>query len=201
MLDGIIRKKFDPVLERCGRVLASAGISANAVTIAAWAIGVLAAAAAAAQFYLTAMVLIVLSRVADGLDGAVAKASGTTDFGGYLDIVLDFFFYGAIPLGFIFADPGNNAIAGAILLLSFYFNGSTFLAYSAIAERLGMSTDIRGQKALYFTVGLAEATETIGVFVLFCLLPSWFPVIALVFAAICFWTAFARIMLARRAFD
>ena len=51
--------------------------------------------------------------------------------------MFDFVFYGAIPMAFIMADPGQNAVAGAVLLLSFYINGASFLAYGLIAEKRG----------------------------------------------------------------
>jgi phosphatidylglycerophosphate synthase len=200
MLDGAIRRKIDPVLLWMGHGLASAGVTANVVTLAAWAIGLFAALLIWHQHFLAGLLFIMASRLADGLDGAVARASGTTEFGGYLDIVLDFFFYGAIPLAFILADPASNAIAGSILIFSFYFNGATFLAYSAVAERLGMKTEIRGQKSVYFTTGLAEATETILVFALSCLFPAWFPIVAYCFAAVTMWTAISRLLLAKREF-
>ncbi len=57
-----------------------------------------------------------------------------------------------------------------------------------------------GEKSLYFTAGLAEATETIVVFVLFCLFPAAFAPIAYVFAALTLVTAAARILLAWRTF-
>src|SRR5262245_1903977 len=101
MLDGWVRARFEPLLDWLGSSLAGAGLSANAVTLTACAVGLLGAAAIAGHLYLPGLVLILLSRLGDGLDGAVAKANGRTDFGGYLDIVLDFVFYGAVPLGFV----------------------------------------------------------------------------------------------------
>src|SRR5690606_10385703 len=156
MLDGWARARIDPVLTAIAQPIASAGISANAVTLAGFAIGLAAAFAIGfGQFWL-GLVLLLLSRLADGLDGAIAKINGRTDIGGYLDIVLDFAFYGAIPLGFVFADPPSNAVAGAVLLCSFYVNGSSFLAYAIMAEKRGMTSDARGPKSLFFTIGLAE---------------------------------------------
>jgi phosphatidylglycerophosphate synthase len=149
---------------------------------------------------LPGLVLILLSRLGDSLDGAVAKVNGRTDFGGYLDIVLDFVFYGAVPLGFVVADPAANALAGAALIFSFYVNGASFLAYAIMAEKRKMKTVARGEKSLFFTTGLAEATETIGVFAALCLFPGWFPEIAYAFAALCVYTAISRIVLASRAF-
>ena len=131
----------------------------------------------------------------------MARHSFRTDRGGFLDIVLDFAFYAAIPLAFVLARPEANAVAGAVLLASFYVNGASFLAYAVMAEKRGLSGAARGQKSLYFTTGLAEATETIAVFCLACLFPDAFPVLAYVFAAACFVTAAARIALAVRTFD
>ena len=110
--------------------------------------------------------------------------------------VLDFAFYGLIPMAFILADPAGNAIAGGLLLLSFYVNGATFLTYALMAEKRGVSETARGKKSLFYTTGLAEGTETIVVFVLFCLLPGYFAPIALIFAAIVMITLVARILLA-----
>lgn len=200
MLDGWARRQVDPLLDRIGRHVARTGVSANAVTLVACGVGFLAALAIAAEQFLLGLALLLLSRLGDGLDGAVARINGRTDLGGYLDIVLDFAFYGAIPLGFVLADPAANAVAGAALICSFYVNGASFLAYAILAERRGMESTARGAKSLFFTTGLAEATETIAVFVAFCLLPHWFPAIAYVFAAMCLFTAVSRILLTVRTF-
>lgn len=201
MLDGRVRAVIEPALNRLGRMLAGAGITPNGVTVAAFLLGCAACYAIAHQFFVVGMVLMLLSRLADGLDGAVARATRKTDFGGFLDIVLDFAVYGLIPLGFVLADPVANGVAGAVLLLSFYVNGASFLAYAIMAEKRGLQTSARGEKSLFFTTGLAEATETIAVFCAMCLFPQWFAAIALVYAAICFYTALSRILLARQAFS
>jgi phosphatidylglycerophosphate synthase len=198
MLDGWARRHIDPALTVMGKTLAQAGISANSVTLAAFGVGVLAAVAIAFGWFLTGLVLLLFSRLGDGLDGAIARVEGKTDFGGFLDIVLDFAFYGAIPLGFVLANPAANAVAGAVLLLSFYVNGSSFLAYAVMAEKRKLEGRARGEKSIFFTTGLAEGTETLIVFVAFCLFPGWFAVVAYVFAALTFYTALSRIVLASR---
>jgi phosphatidylglycerophosphate synthase len=200
MFDGVVRKKIDPALGRISRALAGAGVSANAVTLTGCALGLAAGLAIAQHYFLTAALLTVVSRLCDGLDGGVAKIRGKTDFGGFLDIVLDFVFYGAIPLSFAFADPARNALPAAALIFSFYVNGASFLAYAIMAEKRGLRSDARGPKSLFFTTGLAEATETIAVFLLACLVPGWFPVLAWGFAAVCIYTALARIMQAKWQF-
>ena len=201
MLDGWARRQLDPLLDRLAARLAAAGATPNAITVGACAVGLLAAAAIAAQWYLVGLALLFVSRLGDGLDGAVASITGKTDLGGFLDIVLDFVFYGAIPLGFVLADPAANAVAGAALIFSFYVNGGSFLAYAVMAEKRGLKTEKRGEKSLFFTTGLAEATETIAFFVAFCLFPAWFSVLAGIFAVLCLYTATSRILLAARALD
>jgi phosphatidylglycerophosphate synthase len=200
MLDGTAKALIDPYLTRMGNGLARLGVSADMVTWAGFVIGAAAGLAIAWQNYMVGLLLLLISRLADGLDGAVARATRKTDLGGYLDIVLDFAFYGLIPLGFVFADPQVNAVAGAVLLFSFYVNGSSFLAYAIMAEKRGMDTDQRGSKSLYFTTGLAEATETLAVFAACCLWPAAFPTIAWIFAVICFYTAASRMVLAIKMF-
>lgn len=189
-----------PTLTLLARPISAAGISANAITVASLAAGLAAGIMIAAGHSWIALAFILLSRLGDGLDGAVARIRGGTDLGGYMDIVFDFFYYGAVPLGFVFYDPGTNGVAGAVLLFSFYVNGASFLAYAIMAEKRGMRTDARGQKSLFFTTGLAEAGETLIIFVLACLNPSWFPPLAYFFAAVTLYTAASRVVLATRVF-
>lgn len=198
MLDGWARRKIDPALAAGASTLAARGVSANAVTLTGFAIGALAALAIATGHTSLGLALILLSRLCDGLDGAVARIRGRTDLGGFLDITLDFGFYGLIPLAFAVQDPAANAVAGATLLAAFYLNGASFLAYAVMAQKRGMETDARGQKSLFFTTGLAEASETLIVFVLFCLLPGWFAALAYLFAALTLYTTLARLVLAAR---
>ena len=200
MLDGYARKRIDPLLNEMGVRLAATGVTANTVTVLAWIVGMAGALCIARSYFVAGLMLILLSRIGDGLDGAVARTTRPTEFGGYLDIVLDFVFYGAVPLGFVVADPVANGLAGAALLFSFYVNGASFLAYAAVAERIGLSTDVRGGKSIYFTTGLAEATETYIAFAAACIFPARFAPIAWVFAVLCIYTAVSRIVLAGRVF-
>lgn len=201
MLDPLIRPLIDPPLDRMGRWLAARGATADAVTLAGLALGLAAAGLIALGLFLPALGLLLLSRLMDGLDGAVARATRRTDFGGYLDITADFAFYGAVPLAFVALDPAANGLAGAFLLASFYLNGASFLGFAVLAERRGLATSARGAKNLYFSGGLLEGTETIAFFVALCLLPAWFPALATVFGALCVLTAVTRMLHARRLFS
>ncbi len=201
MLDGMIRGVIDPPLNRGGTWLAARGASADAVTLIGLVLGLVAAALLAfGQSGLVVVLPLLASRLADGLDGAVARARGKTDFGGYLDIVCDFVFYAAIPLAFVLHDPAANGAAGAFLLLSFYVNGASFLGYAVLAAKRGMETSSRGEKSLYFTAGLLEGSETIGFFLLLALWPASFSPAAWIFGGLCLITALARVLLARRVF-
>lgn len=199
MLDGIARRMVQPGLDRLAGWLARR-MTADQVTLAGAGFGVLAGGLIAAGWPGLALGALLASRIADGLDGAVARIRGKTEFGGILDIACDFVFYAAIPLGFVLADPAGNGVAGAALLAAFYINAATFLGYAILAEKRGMQTQARGEKSLYFTAGLMEGTETIGFFVLMCLWPAGFSVLAWVFAALCVITAGARLRLAARVF-
>lgn len=195
-----MRRLIDPPLNRLGRDLARRGVGADAVTLAGLALGLGAAALIAAGASLVlALLPLLASRLADGLDGAVARAQGKTDFGGYLDITCDFAFYGAIPLAFGIRDPGL-ALPAAFLLFAFYVNGASFLGFAILAARNGMETTARGDKSLYFTAGLLEGTETILFFVALCLAPAFFAPLAWGFGALCLVTAGARIVLACQTF-
>lgn len=200
MLDATARRLIDPPLNAAGRSLAARGVTADAVTLSGLVVGLLAAVMIASGWPLLAVVPLLASRIADGLDGAVARASQKTDFGGYLDIACDFLFYGAIPFAFVVMNPDANAVAGAFLLTSFYFNGTSFLGYAVLAEKRGMETSAQGVKSLYFSNGLLEGTETIVFFVLLCLFPASFATLAWIFGTLCFATATLRLFAARRVF-
>lgn len=197
MFDGSIRVKINPLLMWMAKKLVALNINANQVTVFSFFIGMLAAVLIAYHSFWIGLILLLLSRLGDGLDGSIAKLTKSTDYGGFLDIVLDFAFYGAIPLGFIFASLEENGLAGAVLIFSFYVNGASFLAYAIMAEKRGSQTQARGKKSIFYTTGLAEATETIVFFVASCVFPNWFSIFAWVFAAVVFYTAFSRIMLAK----
>lgn len=200
MLDRAARQIIDPPLNRAGQSLAARGWTADGVTLVGLGLGLIAALTIWLGWFAVALIPLLASRIADGLDGAVARATQKTDFGGYLDIAADFLFYGAIPAAFVFNDPATNGAAGAFLLVSFYVNGTSFLGYAILAEKHDMETVAQGQKSLYYSNGILEGTETIIFFVLLCLFPNAFPVLAWIFGLLCFATAGLRIWGARQIF-
>jgi phosphatidylglycerophosphate synthase len=193
MLDARLRRLIDPPLERLAGPLAARGLSANAVTLIGFALGLCAMAAIALQHYLLGLGLLLVNRLCDGLDGALARRRGLSDLGGFLDIVLDFIVYSGVPFAFALADPARNGLPAAFLIFSFVGTGTSFLAFAIMAAKRGLATDLRGRKSLYYLGGLTEGTETILAFVLACLLPGWFPAVAYVFGGLCWLTTATRI--------
>ena len=193
MLDRAVHAALRPVMTRAGATLVRLGVGADAVTLAGFVTGMAAAVAIGLQHFVAGLVLLLLSRLLDGLDGAVARASHPTDRGGFLDITLDFLFYAAIPLAFAFADPARNALPAALLLASFIGTGSSFLAFAALAEKRRLHSVAFPDKSFYFLGGLTEGTETIAAFAAMCLWPAWFPQIAYGFAVLCGLTIALRI--------
>lgn len=194
MLDGRLRPLIDPPLDRLGHLLASRGVGANVVTVGGFAVGLLAILAVALEAYLLGLVLLLVNRLADGLDGAVARASRLTDLGGFLDIVLDFILYAGMVFAFALADPAANALAAAFLLFAFMGTGASFLAFAIMAARRQVTTAQRGRKSLYYLGGLTEGTETILFLTAACLLPDWFTLLALVFGLMCWLTTVGRVV-------
>lgn len=191
MFDTKLRGLIDPPLERAGTSLASRGVKAGAVTAAAFAVGVGACMAAAFGAWTVALVLWLVNRALDGLDGPVARATSPTDEGGYLDVVFDFTVYGGFVVGVAIAVP-QARLACAVLLLTFYVSGTALLALSSLLERRRQN-DGDG-RSVRLTGGLAEGFETIVAFALFCIIPSSAEAIAWAFAALVGITAIQRVV-------
>jgi len=200
MLDTVTRPLINRPLNSAGRMLARRGVTANTVTIAGLLIGLLAAVAIATHYFVAAFALIVANRIADGVDGAVARAGTPTDRGGYLDIVVDYVFYGSVPLAFAIADPAQNALPAAALLAGFCLTCASFLTFATIAAKRGLETEAHGRKSFFYSTGLVEGTETIAFFLLMTAWPAWFPILAWIFAALCVLTAIQRSALAMKLF-
>lgn len=199
MLDGPLRKLVDPPLDALGGRLAHRGVTADAITWSGFIVGCGACALLALQSYGWALALILLNRLADGLDGAVARHRRPTDLGGYLDIVLDFLFYSGVVFFFAVGRP-EEALPAAFLIFSFVGTGTSFLAFAVLAAKRGITTAARGSKSIYYLGGLTEGTETIALFVAICLFPGLFAWFAWGFGALCWLTTAVRIYQAAKTF-
>lgn len=149
-----------------------------ALTGVSLVVGAGAGLAAAFGGYWLALGLWWVSRVADGLDGAVARIRGaSSDLGGYLDQLADTFVYAAVPLGIAFTvDDRATWIACAVLLAAFYLNSVSWAYLAALAEK--RSTTRAGDRpvtSIVMPAGLIEGTETIVLYSLMLSVPGWQP--------------------------
>ena len=192
----MIDAKLLPLQRRLLRPIAlclvTFGVRADQVTMTGFLLGIVALPLLASQQYTWALVFILLNRVLDGIDGEVARLTIATDRGAFLDIALDFVFYALIPLGFALADVTENALAAAVLLAAFVGTGSSFLAFSLMAQKRKLHAQKFPSKGLYYLGGLTEGAETIAVFVAFCLWPDLFTPLAYGFAFACGLTTLSR---------
>lgn len=194
MLDRFITPIITPLLMPIVKQLNKRHIKADQVTLVGFAIGLLAVPLLAAQLWVAALIVILINRLFDGLDGALARYQQQENAaGGFLDICVDFLFYAAIPLGFALANPAENALAATLLLTVFIGTGSSFLAFAIPAEKLNLARPQFENKSFYFLNGLTEGSETIAFFVAFCLWPAYFPELAYSFALLGGITIFTRI--------
>jgi len=193
MLDKHIVPVLKKPLRRIAQRLHSRGVKADTVTFLGFLIGITAVPVIAFGYPLVGLVCLLLNRLADGIDGELARLDSPSDAGGFLDITLDFIFYAVFPLGFAFADPQANAIPAAVLIASFVGTGASFLAFATMAEKHSVESPDFEYKSLYYLNGLAEGTETILCFVAMCLFFQYFSIIAWTFAGVCLITAANRV--------
>ncbi|MEE3059772.1 MAG: CDP-alcohol phosphatidyltransferase family protein [Pseudomonadota bacterium] len=186
-----MRRLIDPPLNGVAAIWPRK-ISANQITIFGLVLGVACFLAIAINTMTAALILLALNRLADGLDGAVARAQTPSELGAYLDIVSDFVLWGLLPIGFIILDS-DNAIAAAVLLSSFSMSMTVFLAFAIMAEKRGLETDAQGTKSFFYVAGLAEGTETIAFFAIVIIWPGAFIPAAFVYAGIVYLSVIGRV--------
>lgn len=200
MLDDALR----PVKERLLAPVARAvhdRMHPMSVTVTGFTFGIAAAWAAAHGRYGAALALWLVNRVLDGFDGTLARVQGAqTDLGGYVDILLDFVVYAAIPIGLVVAAGTMPvAIAAAAMLGSFYVNAVSWLYLSAILERRDAGARSRGElTTVTMPTGLVGGTETVALYTMFLLLPEHLVVLFAVTAVLVLVTAAQRLVWAVR---
>ena len=200
MLDRRILDLAHGLLESVAGKLVTQGIKADHVSWLGFLLGLAAVPLIALHHEFWAIACILLNRLADGIDGSIARLTRPTDRGAFLDIALDFLFYSSIPLAFALANPQQNGLAAAVLIYAFVGTGSAFLAFAIIAAKRKLPNTDYPEKGFYYLGGLTEATETILAFILMCLLPDHFPLLAYGFAALCALTTITRIAAGMKIF-
>jgi phosphatidylglycerophosphate synthase len=190
MLDQVLRARLGPTLDRAAGPLAGRGISPVAVTGVGLLFGIGACVCVATGLWGAALALWLLNRLLDGLDGPVARRHHATELGGLLDFVADFVVYSGFVVGVAIAHPAAR-LACVALLAAYLVNTVALLSFSSVIERHGLP--LGDERSLRLLPGLAEGTETIVVYVLFCLLPGHSAAIAWAFAGVVAVTAGQRV--------
>jgi len=196
MLDEELREGAKPLYKLPARILAERGITGDALAATSLGIGALCLVAIAFGLNTVGLVLWLLNRLLDGLDGEVARLRGeSSEFGAFVDIVADFFVYGGFLVALAVQHPGSR-LALVALFFAYYLNGTVFLALSGILERL--KRERLTERGLHFRRSLTEGFETIVAGTLFLLLPDHVSIIAWTFAAMVFISAAQRLWDGRR---
>jgi phosphatidylglycerophosphate synthase len=129
----------------------------------------------------------------DGVDGLAARVHNkTSDWGGYLDLLMDWVIYLLVPLAFVWAMPTTqNLWAMIFLLVSFQVNTLSWTLLSAILEKRREGD--RGRlTTMEMPTGLIEGAETVFLFSLFFLLPGYVAALFWIMGALVFFTAGQR---------
>ena len=178
-----LNKQMTNSFNSFGAKLAKAGIPANAVSIAGFVIGLLAINFISLQMYATGLLFILINRLCDGLDGAIARKTKITDYGVFLDAVLDYVFYAGVIFAFALANPLQNAVAASFFLCAFTSSACPMLAYAVIAYKNSQNRELLNNSPFYLG-GVAQGSETLIALVLMCVLPGWFMQLAIVFGVL-----------------
>ncbi len=198
MFDDLLRRLKDrlmaPIAQRLG-----AHVAPNTVTVLAFLMGMGAASAAWHEQRGVSVLLWIINRVLDGLDGTQAREHGLqSDFGGYLDIMLDFVVYAAIPLGLIVADP-TLSLAGVVLFASFFVNAASWMYLAAILERRQVGAKASGElTTITMPPGIVAGTETVVFYTAMLVWPESRATLFWVMAALVGVNVLQRLWWARR---
>lgn len=182
---------FMGMLNYIAKKFNKAGISANFVTILGFLIGILAINFLSLEHYGYALLCILVNRLFDALDGAIARNSKVTDFGVFLDASLDYIFYAGIIFGFALANPFQNAVAASFLLFAFTAAACAMLAYAVIAYKNSVAKKLEINQSPFYLGGVAQGFETLIALVVLCIIPGWFLQIAIVLGVLSLVKAFS----------
>lgn len=187
MIDDRIRKAMRGATEPSARLLGRIGVTPMMLTLTGLVLAVAAATAAANRAWHAALVLWLVSRIPDGLDGPLARASGGgTRLGGWADIAADVVAYGSFVVGCAIGQP-DALVACLFLLFTYYVNGATLLALAAAKNAATVDNGEPGSRSDDRTIDLgrefAEGTETIVAHALMALMPDYIAAVAWTFAA------------------
>ena len=195
VMDDVARAVLGRLLQPLVRAADAAGLRPGHLTLLGLLLGLGSAVAVALGAWWTGLVLWLVGRLPDGLDGLLARRQGVvSDRGGFLDVMADFAGYGAFVVGIAVALP-DARVACVALLFAYYLNGSAFLAIAGLAEKRARRV-VQTERSLQFVRGLTEGTETVLAHSLFALLGALRP--AAVAPAVWVFTAMVLVTVGQR---
>ena len=192
MIDKELNRYTRSHLNRIANTLYERGVEPNWVTLLGLALAFLCFVALSYGLFYLGLILILINRFLDGLDGSLARLGTPRKFGAFFDITSDFAFYALVPLGFAVHSPHENALPTAFLLAAFYVNGSSFLAEAIIIEKYNIKFD-QADKGFFYSFGLIEGFETICFFLFICLFPNVYANAAYIFFTLTLLTHVIRV--------
>lgn len=112
-------------------------VSPNQVSIVGFIAGLMCCGALYLRHDGLGLLLFILNRYLDMLDGALARATDQqTDFGGYFEIVLDFIVYALVPFALVMRSPDIVLLKWLCLMVSsFYVNCVSLFYLAGILEK------------------------------------------------------------------
>lgn len=204
MFDDRLRRAKDrwgePFLRRM------AGVPPLTLTLAAFGLGLVAVTLAALGQNFWALGFWSLNRLLDAFDGLLARMNNEqSDLGGYLDIVLDFAIYAALPIALVIGAPTPlRYLTLAVMLGAFYVNGASWMYLAAILEKRG-AEQVHDEAQTFFAsappnmttvvmpAGLVGAVETYLAYCGFLIWPNAMEWIFAGFAAMVVFTTGQRV--------
>ncbi len=141
MFDGNLRGAVDKAVAPVGKSLRKAGVTADMVTISGIVMAGAAALAIGAGRLRVGLVFLALTGIPDALDGAVAKAAGTSSkrgafFDSVSDRLTDALLFGALAWHLASTEPGRImmlpvALMGVAMLVSYQRAKAESLGFDA----------------------------------------------------------------------
>lgn len=197
MFDDYLREAKDRLAGPLARKMTD--VNPNLISLVGFIFGVGSALLAFMGSYGGALVLWLLNRGLDGLDGLVSRMHNKQDdFGGYLDILSDFFIYAALPIAIVLGNPTRERTLSLIVMLAvFYLNAASWMYLAAVLEKRAA---VSGEKktTIVMPSGLIGGFETIVFISLFIIFPTWVTILFILFTGLVIFTILQRLVWAKR---
>lgn len=163
MLDTHARQYVQPIIDQTAKGFIYLGLTANQVTLIAFAIGLFAGVFVVLGLPIWAVIALWVSGFLDAVDGSIAREQNSMSaWGTLMDITFDRIVELSVIIGLALRYPQAQFL---LLLLTggIVFSMTVFLTVGAL-------TDKKGMKSFYYQAGLAERTEGFILFTLMILL-------------------------------